>query len=77
MSELFKSTHCDRCGMAFEGGMSRIMSKMNTDIICNKCKKEEIKHPKYKIACDAELDALRAGDRNYGGLFYGQKYPFE
>lgn len=77
MTDLFRATHCDRCGKEFKSGESRIMSKMNTDIICMNCKEEEKEHPRYKDACEAEIEAVKSGIRNYGGMFENQKYPFK
>jgi hypothetical protein len=64
---------CDRCG----GNLStRIMSKMNEDVICSDCSAKEKKHPKYKEASDAEFKEVQKGNYNYRGLFADQKYPF-
>ncbi|MBK5240249.1 hypothetical protein [Clostridium sp.] len=54
----------------------RMMSRFNTDVICIECNDEEKKHPLYKEACDKEVEEVRLGNYNYGGLFEGQTYPF-
>ena len=35
---------------------------------CMKCAEEERKHPDYQLAADAELAAVRSGNRNFAGL---------
>ena len=62
----FSKTRCDRCGAPLNGGFS--MSRFNTDTLCMKCIEEERQHPDYKLAADAELAAVRAGDRNFEGI---------
>ena len=62
----FTQTHCDRCGGSLEGG--RTMSMFNTDCICMKCAKEERSRSDYGKARDAEMDAVRHGDRNFRGI---------
>ena len=44
------------------------MSRFNTDAICMKCAEEERQHPDYKLAADAELAAVRSGNRNFEGI---------
>ena len=62
----FTQTHCDRCGAPLTGG--RTMSMFNTDCICMKCAKEERARPDYGKARDAEMAAVRNGDRNFRGI---------
>ena len=62
---------CERCGEPTEG--VTIMSMFNEDIICMKCKEEERKHPDYKKATDAEMEALKRGERNFKGIGYEKK----
>lgn len=40
----------------------------NTQTICMDCKDSEKQHPKYKEAQQAELEAVKAGDRNFPGI---------
>lgn len=66
MDRFFTQTHCDRCGAPLTGG--RTMSMFNTDCICMKCAKEERARSDYDKARDAEVDAVRNGDRNFRGI---------
>ena len=66
MDSFFTQTHCDRCGAQLTGG--RTMSMFNTDCICMKCAKEERARSDYGKARDAEVDAVRNGDRNFRGI---------
>jgi hypothetical protein len=50
---------------------------MNTDVICDKCKKIEQKHPMYNSARLAKVKACKSGNLDYPGLFAEQKYPFD
>lgn len=68
-----KAEKCDRCHKPL--GI-RIMSRMNKDVLCDKCFMLEKKHPLYKEAASAGLREIKKGNMNYGGLFAGQKYPF-
>ena len=43
-------------------------SRFNTDPICLACAEAERRHPDYAKACEAELAAVRAGDRNFPGI---------
>jgi len=45
-----------------------IMSQFNTEVICLDCKNKEEKHPDYKMALQAEIDAIRKGDYNFTGI---------
>jgi hypothetical protein len=49
------------------------MSIFNNDIICMDCKKEEKLDPEYKVAVEAEAEAVRQGVRNYPGAFPNYK----
>ena len=44
------------------------MSRFNTDCLCSECAEAERRHPDYRKAADAELEAVRRGDRNYPGV---------
>lgn len=66
MDEWFRKTKCDRCGGSLKDGFT--MSRFNTDALCRKCLAEERQHPDYKLAADAELAAVKAGDRNFPGI---------
>lgn len=44
------------------------MSVFNTDTICMKCAAEEKERPGYQEARDAEMQAVRSGDRNFRGI---------
>jgi hypothetical protein len=44
------------------------MSRFNTQALCMDCLEEERQHPDYQKAMDAELAALRAGNRNFEGI---------
>jgi len=63
--------NCERCGKPTSG--HTIMSMFNEDIICMACKEEERKHPDYKKATDAELEALKGGNGNFKGIGYEKK----
>ena len=62
----FTKKHCDRCGAPLNGGFSK--SRFNTDTLCMKCLEEERHHPDYRLAADAELAAVRSGNRNFEGI---------
>ena len=62
----FTKTRCDRCGVTLDGG--RIMSMFNEQVICMACKEKEQKRPDYREAVEADLDAIRRGDRNFPGI---------
>lgn len=56
---------CDRCG---QEAFIVTTSMFNTDTICINCKKKEKRHPDYKKAVQAELQAVRSGDYNFPGI---------
>ena len=62
----FTTRSCDRCGRPLDG--ARIMSMFNEQTICMDCSAKERERPDYKAACDAEIAAVRAGDRNFKGI---------
>ena len=66
MDTFFTQKTCDRCGAPLTGG--RTMSMFNTDCICMKCAKEERARSDYGKARDAEVDAVRNGNRNFAGI---------
>lgn len=71
MSNFFTQKHCDRCGASLASG--RIMSMLNTDCICMKCKDAERQHPEYERAREREREEVRKGNRNYTGLLEEKK----
>lgn len=62
---IIKMQKCDRCTADSEW---LTMSKFNTDMICDKCWDAEHLHPKYDEASMVELEAVRAGVRNFPGI---------
>lgn len=56
---------CDRCG---KETIIHRMSKFNTDNCCMNCIDKETKHPLYKAACDADIEAVRNGNYNFEGI---------
>ena len=66
MDEFFNKKRCDRCGAPLDDG--RTMSRFNTDTLCMKCAEEERQHPDYRLTADAELAAVRSGNRNFEGF---------
>ena len=61
----FQATRCDRCGAPLT---VRIMSMYNEQVICPQCKEKERKRPDYREAVEADLDAIRHGNRNFKGI---------
>jgi len=59
------SGRCDRCRSKT---MVTIMSMFNTQEICMKCNREEMQHPDYERACQAEAEAVRQGNYNFPGI---------
>ena len=53
-------------GRSLAGG--RTMSMFNEETICMDCADKERERPDYKAACDAEIAAVRAGNRNFKGI---------
>ena len=66
MDTFFTQKTCDRCHGPLTGG--RTMSMFNTDCICMECAKEERARSDYGKARDAEMDAVRNGNRNFAGI---------
>lgn len=66
MDTFFTQKYCDRCGGDLSGG--RTMSMYNTECICMACKRKERERADYKAACDAEIQAVRNGVKNYQGI---------
>jgi hypothetical protein len=64
MDNFFKGNTCVRCGK--QGAFT--MSRFNTDKICLECDAEERKHPLYSKAVEAELAAIKSGNRNFEGI---------
>ncbi len=46
----------------------RQMSRFNTDVLCPACIEEERKHPDYEKATEAELAAVKRGERDFPGI---------
>ena len=44
------------------------MSIFNEQVICMVCKEKERQRPDYREAVEAELDAVRHGNRNFKGI---------
>ena len=44
------------------------MSMFNEQTICMDCSAKERERPDYKAACDAEIAAVRAGNRYFKGI---------
>ena len=66
MNLWFNKKFCDRCGKSLAEGFS--MSRFDTSALCFDCLEEERQHPDYQKAVDAELAALRSGNRNFEGI---------
>lgn len=49
------------------------MSMFNTDCICMECKEKEKQRKDYKAAADAEMKAVKRGERNFKGVGYNGK----
>ena len=64
--KFFTQTTCDRCGGSLAGG--RTMSMYNEQCICMACAGAERKRTDYAKACEAEIAAVKAGDRNFKGI---------
>jgi hypothetical protein len=57
---------CDRCKSETK---SFIMSKFNTQMICDDCKTKEKNHHMYKQACDEELRQIKEfNNMNFEGI---------
>ena len=64
----FSQQNCDCCGGTLKGG--RTMSRFNMDCLCLECAEAEKHHPDYQKAVEAEIAAIRNGDRNFEGIGY-------
>ena len=62
----FTARRCQRCVGCLDGG--RTMSMFNTQVICMACKEKEMLRPDYRDAVEAEMKAVRNGDRNFKGI---------
>ncbi|MBQ3423312.1 MAG: gamma-glutamylcyclotransferase [Romboutsia sp.] len=56
---------CERCSKETN---TFTVSMFNTQNICMECKDEERKHPRYKEACDKELEEVKKGNYNFEGI---------
>lgn len=65
--ESMQRDNCDRCKQPPIQNTT-ILSKFNQEVICIPCKEKEMKHSKYKAACEAEDQAIRNGDLNFPGI---------
>lgn len=63
--------NCDRCGESTNNITT--MSIFNEDVICIVCKEKEKKDPDYEAAQEAEREALKSGNSNYGGAIPNYK----
>ena len=70
MDRFFTVKKCDRCGGELK---VRQMSRFNTDVLCPVCIEEERNHPDYGKAAEAELEAVRRGDRDFPGIDWSGK----
>ena len=59
--------NCQRC---LKESNAHIMSMFDVSLICMQCHDAERHHPGYQKARDAELKALKQGDRNFKGIGY-------
>ena len=62
----FDAKRCDRCGADLSGG--RIMSMFNTQVICMACSEKERQREDFRQAVEAEVEAIKRGDRNFPGI---------
>lgn len=67
MSDLFKATHCDRCGKEL---VSRWLSMFNMDVICPECKEKERQRSDYNQAIDAVDAEFKKGTIDFEGVGY-------
>jgi hypothetical protein len=58
---------CARCGADLRT-TSSIMSRFNTEMICNTCESRERLHPRYQEAHDRELAEVKAGNTIFPGI---------
>ena len=56
---------CDRCNTETN---SMIGSMFNLEMICDDCKKKEVKHDMYDFARKVEADQVKGGNYNYEGI---------
>ncbi len=66
MDRFFTQKYCDRCGGSLKDG--RILSMLNTQVLCMSCKEKETKEDDYDEAVKAEFDEVKKGNYNYKGL---------
>lgn len=57
---------CDRCESSTDNKTTQSM--FNEEVICMKCKEDEIKDPEYNAACVADQESYLSGNRNFGGV---------
>lgn len=62
------ATSASRCQRCRATGMPLIMSRFNTEMICEACETREKAHPQHAAAAQAERDAVRCGDMNFSGV---------
>jgi hypothetical protein len=66
--------NCDRCKGPTDNKTTHSM--FNEQVICMKCKEDEIKDPEYDAACKADQEAYLSGERNFKGALPDYK-PLE
>ena len=57
--------NCDRCKGPTDNKTTQSM--FNEQVICMKCKDDEIEDPEYDAACKADQEAYLSGERNFKG----------
>jgi hypothetical protein len=57
--------NCQRCN---SDNKITTGSMFNTQMICLKCKEQEIKHDMYEFARKVESDQVKGGNYNYEGI---------
>lgn len=71
MDDFFTKEYCDKCHNPI--GKIRKMSMYNTDCLCEACIKAEQRRSDYKLAQDADIEAIRNGNYNYPGIGYKEE----
>jgi hypothetical protein len=71
MDDFFRKKKCDRCGNSLKDG--RIMSMLNTQCLCLKCKDLERKDKDYEEAVSVEREEILNGNYNFKGIKHTEK----
>ncbi len=66
MEKFLTQKNCDRCGRSLKEG--RIMSMFNQDCLCLDCKEKERKDKDYRLAEEADREAIKKGNFNFPGI---------